>query len=313
MNYRGVLRVCVLRSILDRLIYNDEYQNIDNNLTDSNVGARKGRNIRDNIFVINAITNSVAKGGEEAVDIQVYDVETCFDSLWLQECINDVYEAGLQNDKLPLLFLENSNAKVAVKTSKGTSKRINIKNIIMQGSVWGSILCTTSMDKLGKLVYEDENLIYRYKGEVAVPTLCMVDDVLAVQKCSKASLQINSVINSFMETKKLTLNQKKCSKIHIGKSSSCCPPLKVHNQQMKLSEQEKYLGDQLSKACKIKATIDDRVTKGYGIVSEITAILEEIPLGIYRVEMGLKLRQAMLVNGLLFNSESWHSVTNDDI
>ena len=49
--YRGIFRVTILRSILDRLIYNDEYHTIDSNLTDSNVGARKGRNIRDNIFV----------------------------------------------------------------------------------------------------------------------------------------------------------------------------------------------------------------------------------------------------------------------
>ena len=82
-NYRIIFRVCISRSILDRLIYNDEYENIDTNLCDSNVGARKGRNIRDNIFVINAITNSIVKGKEEAVDLQVFDVEKCFDALWL--------------------------------------------------------------------------------------------------------------------------------------------------------------------------------------------------------------------------------------
>ena len=58
----------------------------------------------------------VVKGSEKAVDLQMYDVEKCFDALWLQECINDIYEAGLHNDKLPLLFMENSNAKVAAKT-----------------------------------------------------------------------------------------------------------------------------------------------------------------------------------------------------
>ena len=59
--YRGVFRIPFLRNILDRLLYNNEYSTIDNNLTDSNVGARKGRNIRDNIFVINAKTFSVKK------------------------------------------------------------------------------------------------------------------------------------------------------------------------------------------------------------------------------------------------------------
>ena len=60
-SYRGIFRVSIFRAILDRLIYNDEYDNIDSNLTDSNVGARKMRNIRDNIFVLNAIINSKKK------------------------------------------------------------------------------------------------------------------------------------------------------------------------------------------------------------------------------------------------------------
>ena len=60
-NYRGIFRVSIFRTILDRLIYNDEYEVIDSNLSDSNVGARKSKNIRDNIFVINVITNSVVK------------------------------------------------------------------------------------------------------------------------------------------------------------------------------------------------------------------------------------------------------------
>ena len=59
--YRGVFRVTIFRSILDRLIYNDEYSNIDSNLTDSNEGARKHRNIRYNIFVLNAILNTQRK------------------------------------------------------------------------------------------------------------------------------------------------------------------------------------------------------------------------------------------------------------
>ena len=62
-------RVSIFRAILDRLIYNDEYENIDSNLTDSNVGARKMRNIRDNIFVLNAIINCKKNANEEALDI----------------------------------------------------------------------------------------------------------------------------------------------------------------------------------------------------------------------------------------------------
>ena len=60
-------QVPIFRCIWDRIIYNDEYYTIDSNLTDSNVRACKGCNIRDNIFVLNAVTNSVIKGKEDAV------------------------------------------------------------------------------------------------------------------------------------------------------------------------------------------------------------------------------------------------------
>ena len=62
------------------------------------MGARETRNIRDNTFVLNAINNSVVNVTEEPVDIQIFDIEKCFDSLWVKECINDIYEAGLKTN-----------------------------------------------------------------------------------------------------------------------------------------------------------------------------------------------------------------------
>ena len=143
------------------------------------------------------------KGKEEDIDIQVFDIEKCFDALWAQECINDIYDAGLQNDKLPLLFLETRNGKCAVKVNEGKSKRFDIENIIMQGTVWGSLFCTTSMDKLARLIYSKEELLYRYKGVVDTPSLGMVDDVLSIQKCSRKTVKTNATINAFVELKKL--------------------------------------------------------------------------------------------------------------
>ena len=313
-NYRGIFRVTIFRSILDRLIYNDEYQNLDKKLTDCNVGARKHRNIRDNIFVMNAITNSVKKGNESALDYQVYDIEKCFDSLWLHEVINTLFEAGLQNDKLPLLFIENNNAQVAVKNNERISKRISISDIIMQGSIWGSLFCVVVMDKLGKLLYHDKpELLYYYKGVVGTPPLQMVDDILGIQQCSSKSLKLNSVINTFISLEKLTLSSKKCHNIHIGKSDMKCHNLKVHGSLMSNSKQETYLGDLIDQSGKIRPNIDKRRSKGYGITSNILAILNEIPLAHWKVEAGLRLRQAMLISGILFNSEAWHGIEEKDI
>ena len=176
----------------------------------------------------------------EPIDVQLFDVEKCYDALWLQECINDLYDSGLKNDKLPLLFLENQNARVAVKSSQGISKRADIKNIVMQGSVWGSLFCTTTMDKLGQYCYENPEMLYDYKG-VAVPPLCTVDNILTIQKCQDAK-KINATINAFIEIKKFTLSHKKCNRIQVVKSKEVCPDLKVHESEMKNSERKNILG-----------------------------------------------------------------------
>ena len=124
-NYRGVFRVTVFRNILDKLIFNDEYEKIDKNLTDSNVGGRKRRSIRDNIFVINAILNSIKNGNEDSCELTIYDIEKCFDALWVQECINTLFENKFQNDKLVLLYEETKNARIAIKLSTGITNRIH--------------------------------------------------------------------------------------------------------------------------------------------------------------------------------------------
>ena len=207
----------------------------------------------------------------------------------------------------------NQCAQVAVKTSHGLTQRVNISNIIMQGTVWGSLFCTATMDKLAKLAYQNKNLLYQYKGKVDVPPLEMVDDILTVQKCGAASSAINSEINAFIEQKKLTLGAKKCTKIHIGSKCDECSKLFVHGEEMAEAHEVKYLGDIIHENGRPKSTIMQRVNQGYAIVGQIFALLRDLPIGYLRVQIGLELRQAWLLNGILFNSEVWHNVADSDI
>ena len=55
----------------------------------------------------------------------------------------------------------NESAEVAVKTPVGTTQRETIRNIMMQGSVWGSLMCTATMDKLPQRLYDSGELLYK--------------------------------------------------------------------------------------------------------------------------------------------------------
>ena len=70
-----------VRSIIDKLVYGDIYDIVDGNMSDSNVGGRKRRNIRDNLFIINGVINYGIKE-KINIDITLYDIMKCFDAMW---------------------------------------------------------------------------------------------------------------------------------------------------------------------------------------------------------------------------------------
>ena len=89
---RGIFGVAKVRSIIEKLVYQDSYDTIDQCMSDSNVGGRRKRNIRDNLFVIYAIINDAIRN-KKSIDIQFYDIAKCFDAMWAEESMNDFYDA----------------------------------------------------------------------------------------------------------------------------------------------------------------------------------------------------------------------------
>ena len=315
-NDRGVFNVVKIRSLLDKLIYNDKSSIVDNNMSSSNIGGRKKRNIRDHLFVVNAILHDV-KNNKENIDIGLFDVIKCFDKLWSSETANDFFEAGVKDDKFVLVAKSNESCKIAVKTPWGSvTPRVEFTNIEMQGGVLTPLKCSVQLDTLGLECLssvEHSKLLYKYKGFVPIPPLAFVDDVMTITTCSTNTLKMNALVQSKVECKKLELSDKKCVKLHVGKNVSNCPNLVLNNKNMKTSSSEKYLGDVISSSGKIDENVQMRHDKGLGIVNSILSILKEITFGQFYFEVAMMLRTSLLVNGMLFNLEAIGNISSNNI
>ena len=124
----------------------------------------KEKNIRNHLFEVYGIINQVKKEKSDPIDISVYDIEKCFDQLWLEELVNDLYYRGLVNDKLALIYELNKDIKVAVKTPVGLTSRVQIERKSMQGSVWSSLKCSNQMDGISEELMDRKDNIYLYKN-----------------------------------------------------------------------------------------------------------------------------------------------------
>ena len=102
-------------------------------------------------MVLNAIINDALKNKKcDPIDLQILDIRQCFDSLWSEECISDLYQYGVNDSTLNLLYDSCKNPQVEVRTPVGLTERKNIENTVMQGDVFGPIFCDTSIDSIGK-------------------------------------------------------------------------------------------------------------------------------------------------------------------
>ena len=265
---RGIFILTILKKITDKLIYNDKYANLDQNMSDSNIGSRKKRNIRDHLLIIHGVINSVIRGKEEPVDIQIYDLEKAFDALWLEDCLNDIFDnttSENHNDKLSLLYELNKVNNIAVKTGVGLTDRENMPMLVQQGGTWGPILCSNSIDMIGKKCRDRGQNYYLYKNSARILPLAFVDDLSGISRCGSQSQSLNTFINTQIELKKLRFHttdahgKSKCHKLHIGKQTCDCPVLKVQGTAMREIKDDKYLGDILSCDGKNTKNIKDRI------------------------------------------------------
>ena len=76
----------------------------------------------------------------------------------------------------------------------------------------------------------------------------------------------------------------------------------MHGADMKQSSSEKYLGDIVTETGTLYETIRDRKLKGYSYISEIRALLSDVPFGHRRIN-GILLRDEMFSIGILTNNE----------
>ena len=324
-NERGIFILSSLRKILDKLIYLEKHDDIDSQMSDSNIGARKGRQVKDHLFLVHGIVNEVIKTKDRAIDIQIYDLKEAFDSLWLEDCLSDLYDSlsdPNKDEKIALLYKSSINNLVSVKTAHGLTQRKNINNLVQQGGTWGPLLCSNSIDKVGRNLLTDQTTgsdCYMYRNCVKILPLAMVDDLLVVSRCGIESLSLNVYVNTKIELKKLNFHVPdsngltKCHKLHIGMKTKTCPELKVHGCKMEEVLDDVYLGDVIMHNGRNTKNVQKRVSRGLGLISQVINLLESVSFGRHYIEIGLLLRESMFLSSMLYNVEVWYDISKAEV
>ena len=304
INLRGIFKLPILRNILDRMVCFGENEQISSSMGQFQVGNQKGRNIRDHTLVVHS---ALKEAEERKIDVDVLFIDInkqCFDSIWLDEATNDLYDSGVQSRNLNLLYEGNKKTRMCVETSYGKSERVELNKVVMQGSVPGGMFCSNQLSKLCNKMYREGN-VYMYAEKIPIPPLAMVDDIAILAICNSISALESSIkTDAFIQRKKLEgqTGEGKCQWIHKGKME-CRSKYIVNNQEITQAETYKYLGDQV--ADKWEPLYAKRLEKAQGYSTMCQAMCSEISLGYQMYSIAKLLRMSIFLNGSLTNMETW--------
>ena len=289
-------------------------------------------------FIINAVIHDVLKSKNmKPVLLQIYDYAQMFDSIDLEMALSDLFDVGVDDDTLALLHKANKDVHMAVKTPSGLTHRQTIKNSVLQGDTFGSILASVQVDSIGKECMA-EGHAYLYKNILPVGFLGLVDDIIGITEAGIAAQKMNAFINIKTAEKKLQFGPTKCKTMLVGKKleNVINTELMVDEWSVKYVEnkrtgdadlvekycgpteieqtcEQKYLGFVLSDTGDNMANIRVLKKKSIGVVRSTLNKLNSLKLKSYYFECALTLMNVMVRGSILYACEMYYDLKESEL
>ena len=169
---------------------------LQQNISKFQNGGMKSKGVVDNLFILRGIMNHANYLGKE-LWLTFYDIEKCFDSLWLEDCINSLWDLGVKDHVLCLIYLMNIKATATIKTPLGDRDPLFLSNFVKQGTVLGPVLNNCSLNKLST-----DSIGYNF-GSVQIKSMKFVDDLADPDRDNQSGPASNAVLDVIQHEKRL--------------------------------------------------------------------------------------------------------------
>ena len=306
-NYRGIFLTVIISKIFEGLI-KDRIKDQLEKVNILQAGSRTKRGAADNVFLLRAVIDHRIYT-KEPLYVTAYDYEQAFDSLWMEDCLLSLKELDVSKEMLQLIYSLNKNAKVVVQTPNGLTKEFTTEPIVKQGTVLGSILCSSSTGE-----YCGKNIGVAV-GTMILASLLYVDDIIDLSNNASECLRSHENALSFSDKKKLSLSGTKCFNMVVNPDSQNEPlSMQIDNDKVVvIADSIVYLGDVFDSRGSNEGLIKDRVARGTKAMISIQSLLAEEELGRFRTSVSLLLYQSLFLSTVLFNSGTWSKLKDKEV
>ena len=283
-------------------------------------GSRKGRSTRDQLLKVIIMQKHYESQGKP-LPVLLVDVQSCFDKMRLDDVIYDSLEAGC--DPKATRVLRQFSDKTVIKLrgdhrNNGRGEGRVVTGTLGQGSNFAppGIGLTSSKSIREEFKEEDKHLMARL-GQVHSDNQSYVDDIASMPEDEVSTRKVSEKLGSALEVISLRSHPDKTEVVVSGNNKKAQDmrealtknPAVMQGNNVKVSESGMYLGMKISQngyRDSIDMTVKHRISKAWGKVSEIKAVINDARMGrLGWLRSGVTLIKAIIIPSLTYPADVW--------
>ena len=196
---KGSFMVPILSIIFEKRLKNRITPTLTEHMSHFQNGGSRRKGLIDNLFLLKTLLDH-SKYMNKQLLITFYDIKKCFDTLWLEDSKNSLWDNGIKDNTLSLIYHMNLKENVIVKTPFRDTDPIHLTNIIKQGTVLGPMLNNCPLDRVCK-----ESDSYHLQS-VEIRPMEFVHDIADPHSDEVSAKFCNRIVEQIQYEKRLTLS-----------------------------------------------------------------------------------------------------------
>ena len=311
-NQRGLFLTHNVSKIYEKVVKERNIEAFTENITEWATGGIRKRGPIDNVMIVTSIIerNTYLK---KNTYLTFTDAEKCFDKLWLEDGINELWRCGTNIRDCQIIKKMNEVAKIVVKTPLGPTEEIRVENIVRQGTVYGPQICIASMDKVNLI---GDDIITHYGPNLAIRAVAFIDDVTGAGGITTANNTISNC-NILEEKKMMTFNNKDGKTEYVvviqKEDEVRTVTSEVKRGRIERVQEHKMQGTWFDETGDYMINIHKKKQKLQFMIATAKGVGSPKNVGKLCVETRLKLGEAVILPSILYNAEAFPNFTNKEI
>ena len=308
---RGLFMTNIVAKLKEKIIKTRNEEEWEKSASPYQCGGKKGTSTIDHTLTI-LETIQRQKYLNKPTYILYIDLEKCFDKLWLEDGVVELWRSGMNPLDAYMVYRMNQNANITIMTPAGETSNINVKNVVKQGTIYGPRICNKVVERVNNI---NERAITHYSPNIELQSLQYVDDITGLGSKQTVETIVRNV-RTLEIKKKATVKLSKSGYMIITTSKNQkVEEIKgeLRNGRLERRSEYKYLGTWLNEKGNCDLNIRKKIEQTQYVIKKVESMASSHQVGNLATSMKIELYKTVVLPTLLYNMEAFGNIKPEEM